>query len=138
MLCQIGTFPSPYFPSQVMLAHIPHQWIFCLAEVDFYSMIYLYLSCFFFQGYYSFIHSCIPNNFIPFYHYISTIMDQEFSLPITKYRDEIVDMVRENAVSVICGETGCGKTTQVPQFLFPHYRRIMISQPRRISAITLA
>lgn len=65
-------------------------------------------------------------------------MDQEFSLPITKYRDEIVDMVRENAVSVICGETGCGKTTQVPQFLFPHYRRIMISQPRRISAITLA
>jgi len=43
-----------------------------------------------------------------------------------------------NAVTVICGETGSGKTTQVPQYLYAHFRKILISQPRRISAITLA
>jgi HrpA-like RNA helicase len=47
-------------------------------------------------------------------------------------------MVAENAVTVICGETGSGKTTQVPQYLFPYFKKILISQPRRISAITLA
>jgi HrpA-like RNA helicase len=43
-----------------------------------------------------------------------------------------------NLAVIICGDTGSGKTTQVPQYLFPHFRRIIISQPRRISAITLA
>lgn len=43
-----------------------------------------------------------------------------------------------NPVVIICGDTGSGKTTQVPQYLYPHFRRIIISQPRRISAITLA
>lgn len=49
-------------------------------------------------------------------------------------------MVRSVPVTIICGETGSGKTTQVPQYLFnqKEYSKIMITQPRRISAITLA
>jgi HrpA-like RNA helicase len=59
-------------------------------------------------------------------------------LPILKFKQQIVDAVMENLVVIICGDTGSGKTTQVPQYLYPHFRRIIISQPRRISAITLA
>ena len=59
-------------------------------------------------------------------------------LPIHQYKDIIINTVAQNQVTVICGETGSGKTTQVPQFLFHQFKKIMISQPRRISAITLA
>ncbi len=46
--------------------------------------------------------------------------------------------IRANAVTIICGDTGSGKTTQVPKFMYPFFKKIIISQPRRISAITLA
>jgi ATP-dependent RNA helicase DHX36 len=48
-------------------------------------------------------------------------------------------------VSVICGETGCGKTTQVPQMLLDaalahqgEVAHIVCTQPRRLSAIAVA
>lgn len=49
--------------------------------------------------------------------------DQE-NLPIFKYKDAMIDMVRKNQVVVIAGDTGCGKSTQVKfhnidQNLFP-------------------
>lgn len=59
-------------------------------------------------------------------------------MPILKFRTQIVNAVMNNSVVIICGDTGSGKTTQVPQYLYPHFRRIIISQPRRISAVTLA
>ncbi|KAK7086921.1 hypothetical protein SK128_013296 [Halocaridina rubra] len=67
-------------------------------------------------------------------------------LPSYKMRDEIVDLVRENRVVVLSGETGCGKTTQVAQFLLEEaiaagrgsITRIVCTQPRRISAISVA
>jgi HrpA-like RNA helicase len=62
----------------------------------------------------------------------------KMTLPIHNYKQQIVEMVRSNSVSLVCGETGSGKTTQVPQFLFGSFRNILVSQPRRISAITLA
>ena len=33
------------------------------------------------------------------------------------YRGEILDAIKQNQVTLVAGETGCGKTTQVPQFL---------------------
>lgn len=39
------------------------------------------------------------------------------SLPIRKYQKEIVDAVRDNVVTVVIGETGSGKTTQLSQML---------------------
>uniref|UniRef100_T1IZC6 RNA helicase n=1 Tax=Strigamia maritima TaxID=126957 RepID=T1IZC6_STRMM len=67
-------------------------------------------------------------------------------LPSNKSRDEIITAIESNPVVVISGETGCGKTTQVPQFILDHYISnkkgslcsIICSQPRRISAITVA
>lgn len=38
-------------------------------------------------------------------------------LPAWRYRDEVISAVKENQVTIISGETGCGKSTQVPQFL---------------------
>jgi HrpA-like RNA helicase len=35
------------------------------------------------------------------------------SLPIAKLKDQFLELLRENDVIVVCGETGCGKTTQV-------------------------
>ncbi|KAG0721052.1 ATP-dependent RNA helicase DHX36 [Chionoecetes opilio] len=67
-------------------------------------------------------------------------------LPSYKMRDEIVDTIRNNQVVVLSGETGCGKTTQVAQFLLEDavasgegsVCRIVCTQPRRISAISVA
>ena len=57
-------------------------------------------------------------------------------LPILAYKEQIQQLVDSRQVVIVAGETGSGKTTQVPQFL-KKYRQC-ISQPRRISAITLA
>jgi len=67
-------------------------------------------------------------------------------LPSYEMRETIVKAVRENQVLVISGETGCGKTTQVPQFILDDYIergigsqcRVLCTQPRRISAISVA
>lgn len=63
-------------------------------------------------------------------------------LPITEWRERIVSAIRENQVVVITGETGSGKSTQIPKFCIEAGRGrrglIGITQPRRIAAITLA
>ncbi|KFO27909.1 Putative ATP-dependent RNA helicase DHX36 [Fukomys damarensis] len=59
---------------------------------------------------------------------------------------ELVDLIDKHQVTVISGETGCGKTTQVTQFILDSYIargkgsacRIVCTQPRRISAISVA
>jgi len=63
-------------------------------------------------------------------------------LPITDKKDEIIDAIRKNQVVVITGETGSGKTTQIPKMCLEagRGRRGMIgcTQPRRLAAITVA
>ena len=66
------------------------------------------------------------------------------SLPIWRFKDELLDAITENQVVIICGETGCGKSTQVPAFILEHELsagrpcKIYCTEPRRISAISLA
>ncbi|MEH0146282.1 ATP-dependent RNA helicase HrpA [Corynebacterium sp. Q4381] len=63
-------------------------------------------------------------------------------LPVSARRDEIMDLMRDHQVVVIAGETGSGKTTQIPKMLLElgRGRRGMIghTQPRRIAARTVA
>ncbi|KAL6983216.1 DExH-box ATP-dependent RNA helicase DExH6 [Sarracenia purpurea var. burkii] len=65
-------------------------------------------------------------------------------LPISSFRDVITSTIESNQVVLISGETGCGKTTQVPQFLLDdkwgkgETCKIVCTQPRRISAISVA
>ena len=68
------------------------------------------------------------------------------ALPAAASREEVADAVSKFPVVVLSGETGCGKSTQVPQFLLERaimedaggFTNIVCTQPRRISAIGLA
>ncbi|EST07241.1 Helicase-associated domain protein [Kalmanozyma brasiliensis GHG001] len=68
------------------------------------------------------------------------------SLPAASAAGEILELIRTNRVVIIAGETGCGKTTQVPQFILDQAIEagsgsecnIVVTQPRRVSAIGVA
>ena len=42
-------------------------------------------------------------------------LDFSYSLPILKDIDQVADVIKNNQVTIICGETGSGKTTQLPK-----------------------
>ncbi|RDB29553.1 putative helicase C15C4.05 [Hypsizygus marmoreus] len=69
---------------------------------------------------------------------------QRNMLPIAAYREEIVQILEHSQVLVLSGETGCGKSTQVPAFILEDQLsrgkpcKIYCTEPRRISAISLA
>ena len=63
-------------------------------------------------------------------------------LPIVQRKDEIATLIRENQVVVVCGETGSGKSTQLPKICLELGRGINgfigHTQPRRIAARSIA
>ncbi|XP_068766271.1 probable ATP-dependent RNA helicase DHX34 isoform X2 [Struthio camelus] len=83
-------------------------------------------------------------------HYLDFTQKQSFAklaklhreraaLPIAQYRDRLLRTVAQNQVVVVAGDTGCGKSTQVPQFLLAAgYSHVACTQPRRIACISLA
>jgi ATP-dependent RNA helicase DHX29 len=66
------------------------------------------------------------------------------NLPVFGFRQSILSTVDKNQVTIICGETGCGKSTQIPSFILEHELsqgkacKVFCTEPRRISAISLA
>ncbi|XP_030532472.1 DExH-box ATP-dependent RNA helicase DExH8 [Rhodamnia argentea] len=60
-------------------------------------------------------------------------------LPILALREKIVEKILENRVTLIIGETGCGKSSQVPQFLLErNIYPVVCTQPRRFAAVAVA
>uniref|UniRef100_A0A8C0DZ77 ATP-dependent RNA helicase DHX30 n=1 Tax=Balaenoptera musculus TaxID=9771 RepID=A0A8C0DZ77_BALMU len=67
-------------------------------------------------------------------------------LPVDPHRDTILSAIEQHPVVVIAGDTGCGKTTRIPQLLLERYVtegrgarcNVIITQPRRISAVSVA
>ncbi|CAI5729208.1 unnamed protein product [Peronospora effusa] len=67
-------------------------------------------------------------------------------LPAGEEEAQVIKCVQNNQVVLICGATGCGKTTQIPQFILDEYINrgaggecnIICTQPRRIAAIGVA
>jgi pre-mRNA-splicing factor ATP-dependent RNA helicase DHX16 len=65
------------------------------------------------------------------------------SLPVYPYRDELLAAVEKYQVLVIVGETGSGKTTQIPQYLHEggwtkDGKKVGCTQPRRVAAMSVA
>ncbi|KAK6920950.1 DEAD-box helicase, OB fold, partial [Dillenia turbinata] len=64
------------------------------------------------------------------------------TLPIFHYRDDILKAVHDHQVLVIVGETGSGKTTQIPQYLheagYTKRGKVGCTQPRRVAAMSVA
>ncbi len=70
------------------------------------------------------------------------LIPYENDLPVLEKKSEIIQAIEENQVVIICGETGSGKSTQLPKFCLEMGRGIhgMIghTQPRRIAARSVA
>ena len=75
------------------------------------------------------------------------IQEVRFRLPVVAEEQKIMEAIHDNDVVVICGATGSGKTTQVPQFLFeagygaadgPTPGMIGVTQPRRVAAVSMS
>lgn len=60
------------------------------------------------------------------------------NLPICDYREDIIEAVKSHDVTIITAETGSGKSTQVPQFLYDYFENIVVTEPRIMAAKTLA
>ncbi|XP_053103820.1 ATP-dependent RNA helicase A isoform X2 [Hemicordylus capensis] len=77
---------------------------------------------------------------------LQKILQERDTLPVKKFEREILDTIHQNSVVIIRGATGCGKTTQVPQYILDEYVHngraaecsIVVTQPRRISAVSVA
>lgn len=71
-----------------------------------------------------------------------SMKQQRESLPVFKFRKQLLDAVNENQLMVVVGDTGSGKTTQLTQYLaeggFANHGMIGCTQPRRVAAISVA
>ncbi|KAI5963496.1 uncharacterized protein KGF55_002376 [Candida pseudojiufengensis] len=72
-----------------------------------------------------------------------SIQKQRQSLPAYAVRNEVVSAIKENQVTIVIGETGSGKTTQLAQFLYEQGltnegKIIGCTQPRRVAAMSVA
>jgi ATP-dependent RNA helicase DHX37/DHR1 len=76
----------------------------------------------------------------------SAIQESRLALPIVAEEQQIMETLSTHDCVVICGETGSGKTTQIPQFLFEagygfkgseRPGMIGVTQPRRVAAVSM-
>lgn len=77
----------------------------------------------------------------PSYQYMLQV---RMKLPMFQFRAEALETIERHPITILCGETGCGKSTQLPAFIVEHELshgrkcRVYCTEPRRISAISLA
>lgn len=94
---------------------------------------------------YSFVR--VADNQLPIEYYKSTVCRKNnvyYYLCYYTLLFQIIKHLHSNSVLIIQGPTGCGKTTQVPQYILDDcrdnhtYCNIIVTQPRRIAAISVA
>ena len=73
-----------------------------------------------------------------------SMLKSRSTLPIWSFKSELLEAVAKCQIVIVCGETGCGKSTQVPSLILEEELangrscKIYCAEPRRISAISLA
>lgn len=70
------------------------------------------------------------------------ISEARKELPIYQHREAIISSIKKHQTTILVGETGTGKSTQLPQFLSDHFtasgKCVVCTQPRRVAAVTIA
>ncbi|KAM0922381.1 hypothetical protein ACQ4PT_006212 [Festuca glaucescens] len=71
------------------------------------------------------------------------LQDERKNLPVYKLKDDLLKAIEEYQVLIVVGETGSGKTTQIPQYLHEaghtaKGKKIACTQPRRVAAMSVA
>ncbi|XP_017562795.1 pre-mRNA-splicing factor ATP-dependent RNA helicase PRP16 isoform X1 [Pygocentrus nattereri] len=71
-----------------------------------------------------------------------TLLEQRQFLPIFAVRQQLLNIIRDNSIVIVVGETGSGKTTQLTQYLhedgYTSYGMVGCTQPRRVAAMSVA
>lgn len=77
------------------------------------------------------------------YKEIKQWINQDTTLPVYAQKDKILSIIENNSITIIQGNTGSGKSTQIPQYILDDYVKrskpvnIVVTQPRRIAARSL-
>nr|KAF6409596.1 DExH-box helicase 34 [Rousettus aegyptiacus] len=70
---------------------------------------------------------------------LARLQRERAALPIFQYGNRILKTLKRHQVVVVAGDTGCGKSTQVPQYLLAAgFSHVACTQPRRIACVSLA
>eukprot|EP00891_Asterochloris_glomerata_P006618 jgi/Astpho2/6618/fgenesh1_pm.00101_%23_12_t len=87
-------------------------------------------------------HTLSPVQAVSDFAKSKTLQEQRRFLPVYDCRDELLQVIRENQVVVVVGETGSGKTTQMTQYLhedgYTTWGMVGCTQPRRVAAVSVA
>ncbi|THD19419.1 Pre mRNA splicing factor ATP dependent [Fasciola hepatica] len=72
-----------------------------------------------------------------------TLQEAKRALPIYKFREGLLQAIADHQILIVEGETGSGKTTQIPQYLYEagyctNGKKIGCTQPRRVAAMSVA
>jgi ATP-dependent helicase HrpA len=74
--------------------------------------------------------------------FLRRVPDYPDNLPIAQYRSAILEAIRRHPTVIVAGETGSGKTTQLPKMLIEagcvRQGRVAVTQPRRLAATSVA
>ncbi|KAL7570540.1 hypothetical protein ACA910_004312 [Epithemia clementina (nom. ined.)] len=79
--------------------------------------------------------------------YQEMLTQQRMVLPMWSFREQVLETIQNHAVTILCAETGAGKTTQCPQYVLEQAMcmdygntniKILVTQPRRVAATSVA
>ncbi len=87
-------------------------------------------------------HMSKKNEAVSEFAMTKTIAEQRAFLPIYGVRQALLNVIRDNSVVILVGETGSGKTTQIAQYLhedgYTTFGLVGCTQPRRVAAMSVA
>nr|SZF06472.1 putative pre-mRNA-splicing factor ATP-dependent RNA helicase PRP1 [Psoroptes ovis] len=85
-----------------------------------------------------------PNTNMPYSKRYYELFRKRIQLPVWEYQSKFIDLLDNNQIIVLVGETGSGKTTQIPQWCVDYCRKrkikigVACTQPRRVAAMSVA
>jgi len=84
-----------------------------------------------------------PYTGVPYTTRYHEVLKKRMTLPVWEYKDKFIEILTKNQCFVLVGETGSGKTTQIPQWCVEFCRTAMrkgvaCTQPRRVAAMSVA